>query len=124
MEKEFVSYEIALALKELGFNEPCFAWYKNGKLRIELYWNISDLRDEDCISPTFSQAFRFFREKYDLFGCIDLHVSTPLHWYVRIDKISINDYVYHSEDDSKYYIKYEDAELACLMKLIEIVENI
>ena len=124
MEKEFVSYEMALALKELGFDEPCFAWYKNGKLRIELYWNISDLRDEDCISPTYSQVFRWFREKYDLFGCIDLHVSTPLHWYVRIDKISINDYLYHSEDDSIYYANYEDAELACLMKLIEIVENI
>jgi hypothetical protein len=51
-------------------------------------------------------------------------VGTPLHWYVRIDKISINDYVYHSEDDSKYYIRYEDAELACLMKLIEITTNI
>lgn len=27
MEKEFVTYEIAVKLKELGFNEPCFANY-------------------------------------------------------------------------------------------------
>jgi len=27
MQEQFVTYEIALALKELGFNEPCLAWY-------------------------------------------------------------------------------------------------
>ncbi len=30
MKKEFVPYEPSLALKELGFDEPCFAFY-NGK---------------------------------------------------------------------------------------------
>jgi len=133
MENEFVSYELALALKELGFDEPCFTYYYNitGKLRTNISIDIDDVWISGSIkkigitlAPTFSQAFRFFREKYDFFGCIDLHVSTPLHWYVRIDEISINDYVYHSDDDSKYYVNYEDAELACLMKLIEIVENV
>ena len=27
MNKEFVKYEQALALKELGFDEPCIGWY-------------------------------------------------------------------------------------------------
>ena len=27
MDKEFIPYEQALALKELGFDEPCFRWY-------------------------------------------------------------------------------------------------
>ena len=27
MEKEFIPYEQALALKELGFDKPCFRWY-------------------------------------------------------------------------------------------------
>jgi len=33
--KQFASYEIAVKLKELGFNEPCFATYNklnNGKI--------------------------------------------------------------------------------------------
>ena len=123
MEKEFVSYEIALKLKELGFDEPCLDCYHIYGKRWEMRLNKQSTIEGACLAPTFSQAFRFFREKYDLFGCIDLHVSTPLHWYVRIDKISINDYLYHSEDDSIYYANYEDAELACLIKLIEIVEN-
>ena len=29
MEEIFVTYEIALELKELGFNEPCFGFYYN-----------------------------------------------------------------------------------------------
>ncbi len=27
MNKEFIPYEQALALKELGFDEPCFGYY-------------------------------------------------------------------------------------------------
>ena len=27
MKNQFVSYEIALALKELGFDEECFGWF-------------------------------------------------------------------------------------------------
>ena len=30
MKEQFVTYEIALALKELGFDEPCFATYYGG----------------------------------------------------------------------------------------------
>jgi hypothetical protein len=26
MEKDFIPYEESLALKELGFDEPCFGW--------------------------------------------------------------------------------------------------
>jgi len=136
MIKEFVSYEMALALKELGFDEPCIGNYRKVQvsdaktgdssesvLLLDMMNFNENNKDTDASALTFSQAFRWFREKYDLFGCIDLHVSTPLHWYVRIDKISINDFVYHSEDDSKYYENYEDAEIACLLKLIELVKN-
>ena len=32
IEKEFVPYEESLALKELGFNEPCFGYFIAGQL--------------------------------------------------------------------------------------------
>ncbi len=35
MNKEFIPYEQALALKELGFDEPCFAWYVSEKHGLE-----------------------------------------------------------------------------------------
>ena len=127
MEKEFVPYQQALSLKELGFNQPCFAVYENKK------WFLVESKNsmsyELCLKtdtfpvPTRSQAFRWFREKYQLFGCIDLHVSTHIHWYIRIDDIIKNDYLFHSEDTDLKFNTHEEAELACLEKLIEIVKD-
>jgi hypothetical protein len=121
MEKEFVPYQEALALKELGFDEPSLGWYTSDGSLIKEY--ITNKVNKFTLAPTFSQAFRWFRDKYDLFGCIDLQACTPSHWYIRIDKIEINDYLYHSEDEHLRFNTYEEAELECLKKLIEIVKN-
>ena len=66
MNKEFVPYEQSVALKELEFDEPCFGWYASDKSLIKDYVIKMHLR-----APTFSQAFRFFREKYDWQHSID-----------------------------------------------------
>ena len=110
-EKEFVPYTEALELKQLGFDEPCMA--------------SRDMNNKEGIIqiPLYQQAFRWFREKYDLFGCIDLQVCTPSHWFIRVDKIEINDYLYHSEDENIRFNTYEEAELACLRKLIQLVKQ-
>jgi hypothetical protein len=124
MNKEFVPYEQALALKKLGFNEPCVAIYRHGRIYYLLTFSvINSIKQSVIAAPLYQQAFRWFREKYDLFGCIDLHTSTPIHWYIRIDDIIKNDYVYHSEDENLKYNTYEEAELECLKQLIEIVKN-
>jgi len=141
MEKEFIDYTEALALKELGFDEPCFAYYGLNNVEDKLFFDIdpddgeltslnqnqfyhNNLSEVGRISaPTKSQVFRWFREKHNLFGCIDLHVSTPIHWYIRIDDIIKNDYVYHSEDNDLKFKTHEEAESACIDKLIEIVKK-
>jgi hypothetical protein len=138
MEKEFVPYQEAIELKQLGFDEPCFGkWlsslqsnWKDYELILEMGMNeeFEDNRniyllEVACSAPTYSQAFRWFREKYNLFGCIDLQACSPSHWFIRIDKIEINDYLYHSEDENVKYKTYEEAELACLQKLIELVKK-
>ena len=71
MEKEFVPYELALRMKQLGFDEPCFGYYNsNGEFKTkqdeyELYLICnSKWISPSCSAPTFSQAFRWFREKY------------------------------------------------------------
>jgi hypothetical protein len=128
MNKEFIPYDRALKLKKLGFDESCLSIWNNidGELNFlyvrSYHWN-DDLNELSAVAPTFSQAFRWFREEYNLFGCIDLHVSNPIHWFIRIDNIEINDYLFHSEDENIYFTTYEEAELACLDKLIELVEG-
>jgi hypothetical protein len=134
MEKEFVSYEIALALKELGFDEPCFMFYEQGTKDKYLqqgvdddYWgDYSEPRDWNsipnkpwkpfcqCISaPLYQQAFRWFREKYDLHS----YIEGAYPWF----RFYIN-----SEDDrceGYKHLLFEEAELECLKKLIEIVNG-
>jgi len=120
MNKEFVTYKQALALKELGFDEKCFATWNGDTLDMSLQIPSDDYFTQ---APLKQQVFRWFRKKYDLFGCIDLHISTPINWYVRIDIIKINDFIYHSKDDHKYFNTYEEAESACIDKLIEIAKQ-
>ena len=126
LEKEFVPYKQALALKELGFDEPCFAnytvipedeidWFTIPEQGItdktsfgsSKNYNSKSFEEEGTISaPTFSQSFRWFREKYNL---KDKYGVFPHH------TIMFN-----------YIIgggKEEEAELGCLIKLIEIVKE-
>jgi hypothetical protein len=126
MEKEFVPYEIALELKKLGFDEPCM--YYVDEQNNSFIYNFQTHPDEfiewcgvTVIStPLFQQCFRWFREKYDLEGVIQQ--AEDFKWY----KWKISQY---NEDGKKYvadwyeYKTYEEAELACLVKLIDIVEN-
>ncbi len=105
MEKEFIPYEQALALKELGFDEPCFATidqtdylHINGTKELPRGAMMYDTID--C--ATFSQAFRWFREpKNGSYNHLDF-----MYEYLKDDSIS-----------------YEKAELECLKKLIEITKN-
>ena len=121
LEKEFVPYEPSLELKELGFDEPHFKSYvgisNNGDIKDCTYVLCNGKLNNDNVSaPTFSQAFRWFREKYGLFYYITTHDSTDFEWYVY-DKDQ-NEW----EDDTTQNT-YEEAELACLIKLIEIANE-
>jgi hypothetical protein len=119
VQPDFTLYPEAFELKELGFDEPCFAWYVSESYGLE-YGEVikSDLIRDGIIAPTYSQAFRWFRENHNLHAWIinaeDNHnVFKP---FFRGDNI----YDQHLVD---FYDSYEEAELACLKKLIEIVKG-
>ena len=123
MENEFVSYTQALILKELGFDEPCVYYVdKDNNSYIYNFETHPDEFIEWCgvnviPTPTFSQAFRWFRDSHNLHGLIN--ISKQGFWYFDINKIKPYQEVYQAVDmDSP-----EEAELECLKKLIEIVKN-
>ena len=62
MEKEFVTYEIALMLKELDFNKECFKAYdEKGYLQDE---DVMDkLKLKKVLAPLWQQAIDFLEEK-------------------------------------------------------------
>ena len=116
MENEFVPYKEALALKELGFDHCCFCSYNSeGKLadNYGTYYKIH--LSEVTIAPLYQQAFRWFREKYNLVAEIQAPDGKNGKWNPTIHK----SYGFGNYYDNDGFNSYEEAELACLRKLIE-----
>jgi hypothetical protein len=129
MEKEFVPYEEALVLKELEFNEWCFGSYvKLTETQNTFFMNdvVDEIDRETPLheslitkAPLYQQAFSFFREKYNLWSMIYPRDG----WNYSINRVdettSCSGESFHSVEINEY----EEAELECLKKLIEIVKN-
>ncbi len=117
MKNEFVPYKEALALKELGFEGECFGWFRD---KVILYGE-KDGYDEvyGLKAPTYSQAFRWFRDKYNQHCFVQYH-SKPEYNIVVYNDLRIE---HRSMDELTMFDTYEEAELTCLRKLIEIVKN-
>jgi hypothetical protein len=139
MEKEFVPYELALRMNEIAFYEPCFGyWYTEQeeykKIDIQLA-TIDFLEGEEdyILAPTFSQAFRWFREKHSLFSSIlpfqDIEDDIRLCYYycvINLDECKDEDILCNESSLGASDINFSspaEAELACLEKLIEILEK-
>jgi hypothetical protein len=73
-----------------------------------------------CTAPTYPQTFRWFREKYDLRIWIESNYGIIKFEYV-IATTNIN-FINNQFEDSSYYRTYEEAELECLRKIIEIIK--
>lgn len=153
MEKEFISYEQALALKELGFDKECFGFYdvynnKNHLLlndRYEPLWFIRTWQrifckkyqdttfisqsyveyiNGVCLAPLYQQAFTWFREKTKY--TIEFEVKRNAKELVFLDNYYFIIYDSNRLDfdiSKETFDTYKEAELECLKKLIEIVRN-
>jgi hypothetical protein len=145
LQKEFVPYELALRMKALGFDEPCFAFYQieynegipvmvddNDQYRISGFRTCknSEIPAHYTTTPTWQSAFRWFREKYDW-----QHSIEPTADQHRFE-VGYNYWVWNSKTGEEYhtmpknrptgdweYETYEEAEQDCLVKLIDIIEN-
>ena len=137
MKREFIDYNQALKLKALGFDEPCFGFYQieysetkptmvddNEQYRLTGYRTCknSEIPEHYISAPTFSQAFRWFREKYHIIGypIFKGGKTTQTAWY---DYVIYSEIEWEVDNPNQQWKTYEEAESACLNKLIEIVET-
>ena len=99
MDKEFVTYEQALALKELGFEYEKFYNYTSPMTNL---------------APLKQQVFRWFREQMFLIDFSSHDVDT-YEFFIRwkSNKSVLSD----------IYNTYEKAENACIDKLIELAKQ-
>lgn len=132
MEKEFVPYEQALALKELGFNEVCFGYclssFKKDVIKQSINGCInSALESHEVTLPIYQQVFRWFRDKYNLHSWVTSKtldngksIYIP-HGRTIPDTIKNNLIV----DIIPYqtHKTHEEAEFTVINKLIEIIKN-
>ena len=132
MEKEFATYEQALALRELGFDSYAFNWYSTNRhpsLIAGIFLTINP--NEPLYSsemhkigiwkikaPLKQQVLRWFREKYNIIGIIEggytegKNVFGYVIWRGHLD-----------DWDDGIYDTYEEAENACIDKLIKIAKQ-
>ena len=121
MKKEFLPYDLEVKLVELGFNEKTF----------DVHSDIVTSGFKIVKKPTprilFQQAYRFFREQLLLDSCIIPYWFIDGEYKVKKYTYSIepsNRFDEYFDCDSDEYDTYKEAEIACLVKLIEICRKL
>jgi len=127
MKKEFIPYEQALSLKELGFDEPCFGYYEYSKkflITDSVFYTNSELKNNGITTPLYQQAFRWFREKYNLFCEIKIDRTTePKFCFDIFQYEHFGNYEKIEVEEWYLYRTQEEVELECLKTLIEIIKQ-
>ena len=147
MKNEFTPYDRSLKLKQLGFEDECMAYYeisvteveheedgtsgpfgwKQGEVSFEKRFFVNNLKGVDhtndnwvcAAAPTWRSAFNWFREKYGL-DSFCRQTNLDGRSYFKISKIETDEII---KGYSNFTTTYEEAELAAIDKLIEIVES-
>lgn len=128
MEKEFVPYDIAFALKGLGFDETCLARYIHEKLELGKANNLPSVFYVS-LAPLYQQAFRWFREKYHLNGLINYKNNIKkwdfIPYDMNLDGLKYGKYYwkYVREHKGRKFDTREEAQNECLKELIELVKH-
>jgi hypothetical protein len=80
----------------------------------DFFYTQNDMDENQCIAPTFSQAFRWFRDNGKVAEVFSqLLPSNKYKWGFKIQGV---------EGVTDGFFTYEEAELACLKKLIDIAK--
>ena len=133
MKNEFIPFQQALELKELGFDEEClFAYYGKSDLSnfkesdYELCGdrhNSSFKEDGRVSAPLYQQVFRWFREKHNLYAVIIPTIT--MYWTFKTMTVveGIFEVPPYNHVDGNDYPTYEEAEVESVKELIKIVKQ-
>jgi hypothetical protein len=92
--RTYVPYDLALQLKELGFNEYCHTWYD---YRGEIHWfrlgysqmtcagHNRNMPDHTCVAPEVTEVASWIRQSYGLFLVPKFDLETKKYSYEIID---------------------------------------
>ena len=145
---QFVTYEIALALKELKFDELCLGYYSNDNdnptdknFYLHEYFNTIGLSntqlqsnkgmEEFVAAPLWQQCEQWFRQKYNIHIEIIAQQEYKRDYYTYV-MILTKDSNYKDKDgntvgrilDRINYDSYEEAREQAILKAIELCKKL
>ena len=136
MQKEILLHPEAQDLKDLGFAEVCFRYIYTGDTgnNVDIPCEVLPSKaknynaDDLCVStPTYSQAFEFFEEKFKLFSTLEVDQTMEPKFGYSIaeffeDEGGFFDWKNIIPGSYLYYTRQE-SKLECLRELIKIVKE-
>ena len=125
---DFLNWELTNRMHDLGYDGKTLMYINDEEDIIN-----DDSAELIGAKPAIltSAAFRWFREKYGLYSWVKLHngyindsfyKKLPITWTI-MESESGKQYYERDIDHNYLYHTHEEAELACLDKLLEIVES-
>ena len=140
IEDNFIPYEEALALKELGFDELCLGRFDPLKVLVTISRPENNSYYKGSVpsflaTPLYQQAFKFFRERYNLETSYDSDIIEDENnnenemWDFFIYKAKqkgenkIMSFCSNNFDTYIESFSKKQAELECLRQLIKIVKE-
>ena len=144
MKKEFVTYEIALKLKELGFDEECLGFWYVSQINnscIELRYGMCIFKStsielskypKNVLAPLYQQVVDWFREKHNIHIEIELTDNT-MQFYYQYCIVDSKNRECHDEDMidqatriynyNERFNTYEEAREQAILKTIELCQK-
>ena len=124
MKEQFVTYEIALKLKELGFDEPCFGYFPPLKKELTIWYNSEITNNgEFILAPLWQQVIDWLRLKH----LIDIDngwcISNPLGRKQEGYNISVYDRIKDEFIVRDFHIDYYKAREQAILKAIELCQK-
>jgi len=130
MENNFLLYNEASALKQLGFNDTCVAYFTAYKeLRFD-YIGFPKNTDTSFIisnyitAPLYTQAIKWFRKHKKLSGSTKHYASGSFTFEIQKHNGDATGWTKLTDFLNKSYYTEEDAQLALIQKLIEYSKDI
>lgn len=126
----FLKYDRCFTLKSLGYDEECFAYYENNGITVTFpttsangwKWVGNEIIPTNNIkAPQFSEVFRWFREKHNIFHTIQVDQTMEPKFCFSISIYKESELSAGWENpihSSDLFYTYEEAEEECVDFLI------
>lgn len=143
MKEQLVTFDEAVALRELGFDEPCFGFKIKNQIKSSIQVGITNSKlkkkaekfrrtykgilNEEVACPTYGQAFDWFIEVWDINPILfsDGFIWTfDLRWKDKTELLAYPFVQFPKLESSRIICgTHKKAKQACLEKLIEICKT-